>query len=434
MDKSVYVGMVGDMLHAGHINIINTATALGDVTVGVLTDEAVVGYKRLPFLPYEERAHVLQNIVGIKAIVPQRTLSYRENLCALKPDYVVHGDDWKYGDQVTSTRREVIDVLKEWGGELVEVPYTKGISSTLLHQANEEDGIIARERQGRLKRLLDAKPTLRVIEAHSGLSARIVADARGPNRKSGFDAIWHSSLTDSAIRGKPDCEIIDKSYRIRSIEEIFDCTQLPLIYDGDSGGSPDQVYELTRALDRVGVSALCLEDKVGMKRNSLYGSGKNQTQAEIPDFVRKIEAFRSAAKSSDIMLISRIESLILNQGMTNALERAYAFLDAGSDGILIHSISPTADEVIEFSNHLHSNGVMAPIFVVPTTYWNNPISRYEECGINAVIYANQILRATVKPMEKVATSILSDGMFNEEAHSDIVVTTSELLNYIPEYL
>ncbi|WP_349360718.1 isocitrate lyase/phosphoenolpyruvate mutase family protein [Stappia sp.] len=433
MTKTVYVGMVGDMLHAGHINIINTASRLGKVTVGVLTDGAVVGYKRLPFLPFEERARVVQNIVGVASVVPQESLSYAENLRRYRPDCVVHGDDWKYGEQMFA-RQEVIDILAEWGGELVEVPYTKGISSTLLHQANEEEGITARARQGRLKRLLSAKTTLRVVEAHSGLSARIVSEARSSTGNAAFDAFWHSSLTDAASRGKPDCEIVDRSHRIRTIEEIFDCTQLPMIYDGDSGGGADQVFELTRALDKIGVSALCLEDKTGAKRNSLYGTSKAQVQAPIPLFVDKIKAFRSAARSGEIMLIARIESLILDHGMPDAMKRAEAYVEAGVDALLIHSISPVADEVFEFTRNIRRAGIDVPVFAVPTTYWRTPFAAFEDNGIDAVIYANQMLRAIVKPIEAMAQAILDDGLCNEEAHAERIVSTSRLLQYIPEYL
>ncbi len=434
MKKTVYVGMVGDMLHAGHINIIKTAKQLGKVVVGVLTDGAVVEYKRLPFLDFEERVNVVKNIMGVSEVVPQNTLSYSENLRKYRPDYVVHGDDWKYGDQVSRTRSETIEVLAEWGGELVEVPYTKGISSTLLHKQNEKEGIISRSRQGRLRRLLSAKKTIRVIEAHSALSAKLVSNAKCEKRGITFDALWQSSLTDSAMRGKPDSEVVGKEARVRTIDEIFDCTSMPLIYDGDTGGTVDHLFELTKTLDKIGVSALCIEDKVGAKRNSLYGINVKQQQATIDEFVEKITAFKNARKNSELMLVSRIESFILNQGLKDALQRACSYVEAGTDAILIHSISNEPDEVFQFSKEFRKEWSNIPIFVVPTKYWNTTVSQFSDNEINAVIYANQILRSIIKPIKIVSERILTMDLCHEVELSNSLASTSEILKDIPEYI
>ena len=429
-NKVVYVAMVGDLLHAGHINILETAAKLGDVVVGVITDEAALRYKRLPFLPYEDRVRVVGSVRGVTRIVPQRTLSYEENLRLYRPDHVVHGDDWRGGIQA-DVRRRVIEILAEWGGQIVEVPYTQGISSTLLHLANEEDGVTARMRQGRLKRLLGHPKTIRIIEAHSGLSAIIASRSRSADGRTGFDAFWHSSLTDSAMRGKPDREVVDKAHRLQTVEEIFGCTQLPLIYDGDSGGTPDQTYDLTRALDRAGVSGVCLEDKMGAKRNSLYGAANVQEQTPIPAFAEKIRAFRAASRSGDMMHISRIESLVLGRGLADALDRAHAFLEAGTDAILIHSVSRTADEVFAFCNALHSNDVHAPVLVVPTTYWNTPFAAFEDHGVSGVIYANQLLRAIVTPLRTICKSILSHGKVDEDRLGDALIPATDLFELVP---
>ena len=430
MKKTVYVAMVGDLLHAGHINILDTAARLGDVIVGVITDEAALGYKRLPFLHYEDRVRVVGSVRGVTKVVPQTTLSYEGNLRLYRPDYVVHGDDWRGGIQA-DVRRQVIETLAEWGGEIVEIPYTQGISSTLLHLANEEDGVTARMRQGRLKRLLGHPKTIRIIEAHSGLSAIIASKAKSANGSIGFDAFWHSSLTDSATRGKPDREVVDKACRLQTIEEIFSCTQLPLMYDGDSGGTPDQTYDLVRALDKAGVSCVCLEDKMGPKRNSLYGAGTAQEQIPVTAFVEKIAAFRAASRSGDMMHVSRIESLVLDRGMRDALDRAHAFLDAGTDGLLIHSVAKTADEVFTFSNTLRANGVHAPILVVPTTYWDTHFDAFQENGISGVIYANQLLRAVVEPLRAICTSILTDGRVDEARLGDRLVPATDLFDLVP---
>lgn len=430
MTKTVYVAMVGDLLHAGHINILEAASRLGDVIVGIITDEAALSYKRLPFLRYEDRVRVVLSVRGVTRVVPQRTLSYEENLRTHRPDYVLHGDDWRRGIQA-DIRRQVIEVLAEWGGEIVEIPYTQGISSTLMHLANEEDGISARMRQGRLKRLLGFPKTIRIVEAHNGLSAIVASKAKSADGRISFDAFWHSSLTDSAMRGKPDREIVDKSHRLQTIEEIFGCTQLPMIYDGDSGGTPDQVYELTRALDKAGVSSVCLEDKMGAKRNSLYGTKTVQKQIPIPAFVEKINAFRAASPHGELMHISRIESLVLDKGMSDALDRAYAFLEAGTNGILIHSVSKTADEVFAFCKEMRSNGVHAPVLVVPTTYWNTHFAAFQDNGISGVIYANQLLRAVVNPLRAICQSILSDGKVDEDRHLNELITTTDLFQLVP---
>ena len=429
--KTVYVAMVGDLLHAGHINILEAASRLGDVIVGVMTDEAAASYKRLPFLHYEDRVRVVSSICGVTKVVPQNSLSYEGNLRAIRPDYVVHGDDWRGGIQA-ETRRHVIEVLSEWGGEIVEIPYTQGVSSTLMHMANDEDGISARMRQGRLKRLLGFPRTIRIIEAHSGLSAIIAARTKSPDGRIGFDAFWHSSLTDSAMRGKPDRDVVDKGHRLQTVEEIFSCTQLPLIYDGDSGGTPDQTYELTRALDKAGVSGVCFEDKTGAKRKSIDGAQTIQQQIPVPAFTEKIKAFKAASTCGDMIHISRIESLVLGQGISDALNRAHAFLEAGTDAILIHSVSTNSNDVLRFCSQLRSAGVHAPVLVVPTTYWATHFKTFQDHGVSGVIYANQLLRSIVKPMQVMCESILTSGMVDERRHGDALIAVTDLFDLVPD--
>jgi len=138
-NKTVYVGMSADIIHPGHLNIIKEAAKLGSLTLGLLTDKAIASYKRLPYLDYEHRKSVVENIKGVDGVIPQETLDYRPNLKKIRPDFVVHGDDWKEGVQ-SEVRQQVIDTLSEWGGKLVEVPYTKGISSTMLNKAVKEVG------------------------------------------------------------------------------------------------------------------------------------------------------------------------------------------------------------------------------------------------------------------------------------------------------
>ncbi|MCC5977601.1 MAG: isocitrate lyase/phosphoenolpyruvate mutase family protein [Salinarimonas sp.] len=428
-EKIVYVGMVGDMLHAGHIDILAKARELGRVVVGVLSDEAAATCMRVPFMRFADRVRVIENIAGVSKVVPQYALSYRENLMAIRPDYVVHGEHWRNDDKHPSVSSDILETLAAWGGELVELPGTTGVSSTLIHQALEEEGVLARIRQARLRRMLEIKPFIRVIEAHSGLAAVIAHRVSHEDRR--FDALWQSSLTDATLRAKPDLEIVDSSARIATVNEIFEATPLPLIYDGDTGGFPERVYQLARSLDRAGVSALCLEDKAGSKRNSLYGTEAGQEQVSIEAFCERIRAAKRAARCGDMMFISRIESFILGAGMTDALERAEAYIEAGSDAILIHSIARTADEVIGFARELRHNGVHTPIFVVPTTYGGTHESALADAGINAIIYANHLLRAAYPRMVDVARHILAEGCSDDAWMRSCLASTKDVLSLIP---
>jgi phosphoenolpyruvate mutase len=425
----VYVGMVGDMLHAGHINVLSRARELGEVVVGVLTDEAVANYKRVPFMTFADRTRVVENLIGVARVLPQRTLSYAENLREVRPRYVVHGDDWRYGDKVSAARREVIETLSEWGGELVEIPYTPGISSTLIHQALTDDGVMAVGRQARLRHLLEVKSCVRIIEAHSAMAALIAFRARREGRA--FDALWHSSLADATLRGKPDIEIVDPAVRLATINEINDVTPLPLIYDGDTGGLPEKVHYVARMLDHAGVSALCLEDKSGPKRNSLFGQSAAQMQAPIPDFCERIKAAKRAQTSHNMLFIARIESLVLGAGLADALGRAEAYVEAGADVVLIHSVAPTADEVVDFTGCLRRNGDTTPVFVIPTTYAGTPESRFVDAGINGVIYANHMVRAAYQQMKQVAEQILSSGQAGDAVSRGMLAPYEEMISLIP---
>ncbi len=328
--KIVYVGMSADILHPGHINILKEAAKLGELTVGLLTDAAISSYKRIPYMNYEQRKSVVENIKGVANVVPQTTLDYRDNLRKIKPAYVVHGDDWKEGVQ-KQTRQQVIDVLREWGGELVEVSYTQGISSTQLNESIKNIGTTPNTRLSMLRRLLNAKPLIRVNEVHHGLSGLItektVVERNGvPVR---FDAMWSSSLTDSTAKGKPDIEAVDMTSRMQSVNDIFDVTSLPMIFDADTGGKIEHFRFTVKSLERLGVSAVVIEDKVGLKKNSLLGNTVAQMQDSIDNFQVKIAAGKESQVTDDFMLVSRIESLILDAGMQDALDRAAAYIDAG---------------------------------------------------------------------------------------------------------
>jgi phosphoenolpyruvate phosphomutase len=428
---TVYVGMSADLVHPGHLNIIAKARELGEVTIGLLTDAAIASYKRLPYMTYEQRRVVVENIQGVARVVPQETLDYEPNLRTYRPDFVVHGDDWRSGVQAR-TRARVIEVLAEWGGQLVEVGYTEGISSTALNHAMREIGITPAIRQQRFRRLLEVKPLVRLLEAHNGLTGLIVERTcfqsdRGPRE---FDGMWLSSLTDSTAKGKPDIEAVDLTSRVQTVSEIVEVTTKPIVYDGDTGGKPEHFVFTVRTLERLGVSAVIIEDKLGLKKNSLFGSEAAQVQDSIESFSHRIAAGKKAQVTDDFMVIARIESLILDQGLDDALVRAEAYLEAGADGIMIHSNRREADEVLAFCERYNGLPKRRPLVVVPTTFNTITESELEASGVNVVIYANHLLRSAYPAMVHAAQSILEHGR-SYEAEADLM-PIKEILTLIPD--
>jgi phosphoenolpyruvate mutase len=405
--KKVYVGMSADLVHPGHLNLINEAKKLGSVTIGLLTDKAIASYKRLPYLSYDQRKIVMENIKGVDDVIAQETLDYVPNLRKLKPDFVVHGDDWQSGVQ-KETRERVINVLKEWGGELVEVPYTKGISSTQLHGELHKIGTTPDIRKKRLKRLLECKDIVRVMEAHSGLTGLIVEEVtvQKNNKKEEFDAMWLSSLTDSTSKGKPDIECVDFTSRMTTVNEILEVTTKPIIYDGDTGGIAEHFVFMVKTLERLGVSAVIIEDKMGLKKNSLFGTDVEQTQETIENFSNKITQGKKALVTNDFMIIARCESLIMKKGMDDALTRCFAYIDAGADGIMIHSSQKMPDEIFEFCKKFREKDINTPLVVVPSSYSQTAEDELRKVGANIVIYANHLLRSAYPAMVNTAKLIL----------------------------
>jgi len=428
--KKVYVGMSADLVHPGHLNIIKVARELGEVTVGLLTDEAIASYKRLPFMSYEQRKIVVENIKGVSHVVPQTTLDYVPNLRKLKPDYVVHGDDWETGTQ-RETRERVIEALKEWGGKLVEPPYTKGISSTKLNAAAREIGTTPETRMRRFHRLLAVKPIVRVLEVHNGLTALIVESTRvqknGTIRE--FDAMWLSSLTDSTAKGKPDIGCVDLTSRINTIQDVFEGTTKPLILDGDSGGIPEHFVFAVRTLERLGVSAVIIEDKIGLKRNSLFGTDVEQTQDDMNAFAYKISQGKKAQVTEDFAIIARIESLILKKGVKDALMRAQTYIDAGADAIMIHSKERDPAEIFEFCREYAKFERKVPLVAVPSTYCQVTESELMSAGVRVVIYANHLLRSAYPSMVKTAETILRHSRALEA--EDFCMPIKDILTLIP---
>lgn len=423
--------MSADLVHPGHLNVINAGRRLGRLIIGLLTDEAIASYKRVPYLSFEQRRIVVENITGVSEVIPQHTLDYTENLRLLQPDYVVHGDDWVTGVQ-QQTRQRVIEVLKEWGGELIEVPYTAGISSTGIQQAVREAGTTPDQRLKRLRRILSVKPCMRVMEAHNGLSGMIVENTR-LNDENGmlqeFDAMWISSLTGSMIKGKPDIEAVDITSRLQTLNEILEVTTKPMIFDGDTGGKTEHFIFTVRSLERLGVSAIVIEDKTGLKRNSLLEEQSSQEQESIEAFCEKIRAGKKNTVTSDFMIIARIESLVLGRPVEEALTRAKAYMEAGVDGILIHSKSPVASEILDFAKRYQSLPNRVPLVAVPTTYNELSWMQLRDAGFNMVVYANHLLRSAYPAMLSTAETILKNNRTKEAEAS--LISIKNLFGLIP---
>lgn len=426
----VYVALSADILHHGHINIFKEAAKLGDIIVGLMTDNAIAQYKRLPFLNYRERELIISAIKGVSKVIPQNHLSYRQNLLKYKPDYVVHGDDWKEGYQ-EKIRSEVMEILSNWGGKVIDIPFTKDISSTSLHQAIKEIGTTPDLRLRSLKRLIAAKSYLRFLDIHNGLSGLIIENIKIESDKGNleYDGMWASSLTDSTSKGKPDIEAVDVSSRMSSLNEILEVTTKPVIYDGDTGGIKEHFKFTVRTLERLGVSAVIIEDKVGLKKNSLFGTDVSQTQDTIDNFCDKIRSGKSSLVTSDFMIIARIESLILEKGMDDALDRASSYIEAGADGIMIHSRKKEPDEILEFCDEYNKFKNRKPLVVVPSSYNKIYETELAERGVNIIIYANQLMRSAYPAMLETARSILENQRSLES--DERMMPIKEILELIP---
>tara|TARA_B100000959_G_scaffold12569_1_gene12455 strand:- start:9304 stop:10626 length:1323 start_codon:yes stop_codon:yes gene_type:complete len=429
--KTVYIGLSADLIHQGHLNIIAEGRKLGKVTVGLLTDEAIASYKRLPLIAFNERKLIVENLKGVDKVIPQTTLDYVPNLKQVKPDFVVHGDDWKTGVQ-KKVRQYVIETLSEWGGQLVEPKYTEGISSTDLISAVKAQGITPGKRMGTLRRLITSKPVVRILEAHNGLTGLIVekTSIEKNGRKIEFDGIWESSLTDSTSKGKPDTELVDFSSRFNTIEEILEVTTKPIIVDGDTGGRIDHFKFRVKTLERLGVSAIIIEDKIGDKRNSLFGTTVPQKQDTIEHFSQKIHEGKKSQITSDFMIIARIESLILKKGMEDALLRAKSYIDAGADGVMIHSKEKDGKEIIEFCDKYKKFKTKVPLIVVPSTYAHMIESELQALGVNVIIYANHLLRSAYPAMVDSAKSILQNSR-SKEASDQYCMSIKDIITLIP---
>ena len=426
----VYVGMSADIIHAGHLSLLQRASELGRVVVGLLTDEAISTYKQPPLMTFTERLEAVSALANVGEVIPQYSLDYTDNLLRVRPDFVVHGDDWIDGVQ-KSTRDAVISVLSQWGGVLKEFPYTKGISSTELRERLLSRSNQSFDRVSSLRSLLDAKDYLRFIDVHSGLSGVIIenASANRDGKLVSFDGMWSSSLVDSTIRAMPDNESVDVSARLNGLQQVLEVTTKPIIFDGDTGGKIEHFVPNLRALERNGVSAVIIEAKVGLKRNSLFGNEVPQTLDDPHAFGEKITAGVQAKRNQDFMVIARIESLIVDMGLDDALKRAEIYLDAGADGIMIHSRKKEPHEVFAFAKEFNKWKTGKPLVLVPTAFNEVREEELHEHGARILIHANHILRASYPAMLRTAESILENGR-TAEITSELM-PISEILNFVP---
>ncbi len=407
--KTVYTCFCTDIIHDGHLNIINKARQYGKVVVGALTDNALIRYNRFPTVPLDERMKIYSAIEGVDRVIVQSDMLYDEVIKELRPDYVIHGDNWKTGPE-SVIRENVLNALKLYGGELIEVGYTVSDQAKRVDRMLREKLSMPEYRRKRLRQLVKLCPIVKTLEVHSGLTGLIaektVVDRDG--KLDQFDAMWISSLCDSTAKGKPDIELVDMSSRLRTIDDVTEVTTKPIILDGDTGGLAEHFVYNVRTLERMGVSAVIIEDKTGLKKNSLFGTEVVQTQDSIDNFCHKISEGKKAQLTDEFMIIARVESLILERGMKDALDRAFAYVKAGADGIMIHSRKKDPAEIFEFCDKLRSADANTPLVVVPTSFNSVTEEEFIEHGVNIVIYANQLTRSAFPAMQNTAKKILQN--------------------------
>jgi len=405
--KLVYLAFSADLLHEGHINILKKASKYGHIMVGLLTDQAITSYRKLPHLNFRQRELILKNIKYVKKVVEQKTLDYSKNLLKYRPDYVVHGDDWKSGIQ-KNTRAKVITILKKWSGKLIEIPYSHNVETDKTKSKNIETGTTPDIRKSKLSRLMEAKKIVRILETHNAIGGLIIENLniKQKNTFYEFDGMWSSSLTDSVSRGKPDNQSVDISTRISGVNEILEVTTKPFIFDADNGGRIEHISYTVKSLERNGVSAIVIEDKVGLKKNSLFGDQKNVSQDSIKGFCKKLSAAKKSKISDEFKIIARIESFILGKSLNDALKRAVAYSKAGADAILIHSKEKNPKQIFSFAKEFKKSKYFKPMVAVPSTYSKTSEQELINNGFKIVIYANHMLRASYPAMLNAAKRIL----------------------------
>lgn len=429
----VYTCFCTDIIHEGHLNLLYEAKKYGKVVVGILTDEALIQFDRFPTITFEERKKIVEELPEVDEVVVQDEIYYNKILDEIHPDYVIHGDNWKNG-AMKEIRMNVFENMNRIGGKVIEVPYTYSEEVKKVESRMVEKLAMPEFRRGRLRKLLNIGHIVKTIEVHSGLTGLIAEKTVVQSKNGGlkqYDAMWVSSLCDSTAKGKPDIELVDMSSRLRTIDDVMDVTTKPIILDGDTGGLIEHFVYNVRTLERMGVSAIIIEDKTGLKKNSLFGTEVKQTQATIEEFCAKISAGKRAQRTEEFMVIARIESLILERGMEDALARANAYVKAGADGIMIHSRKKEPTEIFEFCDTFRNENKETPIIVVPTTFNSVYEEEWKQHGVNIVIYANQLTRSAFPAMQNTAISILENGRALEI--DDSLMSFKEIITLIDEF-
>ncbi len=405
--KTVYACFTTDVIHEGHLNIIRVANTFGRLVVGVMSDKALVRFDRFPTKSEAERIQMIRAVPGVSDVIVQDTVMYDTVIAQLKPDYVIHGDNWLEGP-TKAIRDNVKASLDAYGGEIIDVPYTRNESVKLIDEKVRAKLMMPEFRRARLRRMLGLRPIVKALEVHSGLTGllaeKTVVEHDGELDQ--FDAMWISSLCDSTAKGKPDIELVDMTSRFRTIDDVMEVTTKPIIFDGDTGGLIEHFVYTVRTLERMGVSAVIVEDKTGLKKNSLFGTEVAQTQDSIEHFSEKIAAAKKVQLTDDFMIIARIESLILEKGQEDALTRARAYVKAGADGIMIHSRKKDPSEIFAFCDAFRREDKVTPLVVVPTSYNTVTEAELASHGVNIVIYANQLTRSAFPAMQQTAEDLL----------------------------
>ena len=429
--KKIYTCFCTDFIHDGHLNIIRKAQKYGEVIVGVLSDKAMIRFNKFPTVSFEERMELVKSIKGVSQVVVQEDVMYDTIVETIKPDYIIHGDNWKE-EPMNVIRENAIALMNKTGGEVIEVPYTKSAHVNLLDSKYNLKRSMPEFRRKRLRELLNLRDIVKTIEVHSGLTGLIAEKTIVENdgELDQFDAMWISSLCDSTAKGKPDIELVDMTSRFRTISDVMEVTTKPIIFDGDTGGLTEHFVYTVRTLERLGVSAVIIEDKIGLKKNSLFGTEVEQTQDTIEHFCQKIKAGKNVQLTDDFMIIARIESLILEQGMEDALQRARAYVEAGADGIMIHSRKKEPTEIVEFCDLFRKENKHTPIVVVPSSFNTITEAELAQHGVNIVIYANQLTRAAFPAMEAVAKDILKYHRAKEV--DDRLMSIKKIISLIDE--
>ena len=430
LKKIVYISLTADSLHHGHMKLLEKAREFGDITIGLMSDKATAEHKRIPMLNFDQRKLIVSNLMGVKKVIKQNEWDYSGYIKKYKPEFHVHGDDWKFGYQ-KEIRKKIIRIMNSYGGKLIEIPYTKGVSSSALVNFKNESITTSEIRRDMLRRTLESKKIVKILEAHSPLSA-LVGEKTFEKKKgkiSIFDGFWSSSLTDSTVMGKPDNESLDFSQRLKGIDQIFEVTTKPLIMDADTGGKIEHFEMKVKSAERLGISALIIEDKKGLKKNSLLSNTSEQTQEDKAKFSEKIQIGKKSQVSENFMIIARIESFILGKDLKDAISRAHSYVDAGADGIMIHSKSKDPKEIFQFSKAFRKIYKEIPLVAVPSSYNHIKENTLQENGFNIVIYANHMLRASYPAMELVAKSILKNNRSKEADRS--LLSIKKILDLIP---